>query len=388
MRRSALSGSTLSKCARRGLAARATAHCIGKRKADVLAALSAARARHAGSGCEAEIPAGFVDDFVTRLQVSMVQTQDEQCVRSVRRPLILKLNTTNSLLRDLLSGAHVEHWCRVFDATTRRLYQWYASVPDAAANVRLVCAGTVAVRFLFVGGSAVAAFLQHLHGSESVGDKVEAFRQALRLGERHVLNLRGGAYKPWGRGRSSEECGRLRSRLKQRLIQFLASPEQTAPSDPTFWMDLVGVRVQASQDTQFAVMQLAMDWYYSPIASHRLQHDRVRKLYYARGSGVCVEVRTVEAVENVARALFSHRTVRRTLSVLGARLEPFFTTEHALCGFRKRRGAATLSARGPLKWEALRAAYSKDRGKAREYAVTLRYLRKVRPLGRPGSAIR
>ena len=61
-------------------------------------------------------------------------------------------------------------------------------------------------------------------------------------------------------------------------------------------MRFLFTQVRTTEDAQFSVMQLAMDWFYSPIRAHRALVDGYRKLYYTRGPGVREDVPSVEAI--------------------------------------------------------------------------------------------
>ena len=84
-------------------------------------------------------------------------------------------------------------------------------------------------------------------------------------------------FSQYGTSASSRIQGRI-------LIKRLKEPSPIE-YDPTFWMELTSLSVEETVETQFSIMQLAMDWYYSPIARQRQLLEPLLRLYHMRGSG-------------------------------------------------------------------------------------------------------
>jgi hypothetical protein len=325
----------------------AAATLVKKRKAVVLSNTASLRRRRKAKLLEVQqsfkVPAQFVSDFVTRLQVSLVQTQDTRCVDVASRPLMLKLNAQDPLLLYMLGDGHVEHWIRVFDAVSRDMWGWYATIPDSVAYAWWVCCGTVAVRFILVDGSPARDFLQDLQALKPAQYTSNIFRKLLAkaMAQKQELGKEDCAYRPFGRCRTACEIAAMKSKLFKVLVKAL---EEKPPIlyDPTYWMKMTGLSVQVTAETQFSIMQLAMDWYCSPIAEQRQMLDPLLPLYYMRGSG-CPDggancpyaVKGEAKVRRVADVTMRHCTVRRATRTLGFKLQPFFTVEPGLCGARK-----------------------------------------------------
>ena len=361
-----------------------TALTLGKRKADVLGEIKRKKLRNAKPDASETVPADFIEDFATRLQVTMLQTQTRDCVTAARKCVARKLNAANPLLMHMLEGGNVEHWCRVFDSTTRELLSWYANVPDVDDHSWWVCAGTVAVRLLLVEGVPAHTFLKHLKGLSPEQYTEDNFDRCLGVAlQLRPPRYRGGAYYPFGRGVSIKLCKGKVAAVRKRLYTFLGD-RPAIKYDPVFWMGVAGLKINRSADTQFCIMQLAMDWYYSPVTTQRDMAYKCRKLYYVRGPGVRKDV----SVEAAAERVFRHATIRRCLGKLGFKLEKYFTTEHALCGSRKWLGQKKRmeKTRGntipKASWEKLEERYlgKNALSKKKSYAETLAYLRRVCPL--------
>jgi len=296
----------------------------------------------------------------------------------------------SKFLRYILhSSNHVEHFFRVFDATSRIHFlgaQHYAE----SESCSLVC--HVARCILLVDLLPVKTFYDRLKELEWSRSK-DAFADALALGIAQHHGKRPVAYKPWGRyvaagpaSEGEEEFDKMNTYHSRRLIvieRLLALLEPPPPHkslrlhyDLPSIQRLAGVQEREGLP-QFCVMQIAMDLILSGCKAQRRCVWAIRRTFFVAGAG-CEAGTSYEAITAFANACKLDKSFKKmcgALHLTATVLDMWLFCEHASCAIRKYLTARqdNLVPAADVTSDFLRQRYY-DPVKENEYQAILQYL--------------
>ena len=279
---------------------------------------------------EPGLPGDCAERIRIRTLVSLVQAGGSYRDKALRR---LRPSHKNPYLRYVVAGFPSEHSHRALDATSRKLllFLWEAIPSPDIAEHFILCI-VVFVRICLVDNEPVARFLLALRGGKEFAT---AAREALdQLGV-----TRPKAYFPWGRGVTKEDYDANRRRTLSNLVDLLALDQHSKITySPLFFQELLLMK-EHEDESQFSVMQLAMDLIASPCAAQRRNVQKFKALFYMSGPGVYDEIKgsisKFRLCKKWAAQLHRNSQWRATRSECCVKVDYFFFAEHGFCGDRK-----------------------------------------------------
>lgn len=313
------------KLLQKGLTKESTAKLLGRRREKVDAVQPKTAAKRPN---EPSLPGDCAERIRIRTLVSLVQAGGSYRDKALRR---LRPSHKNPYLRYVVAGYYAEHSHRALDDTSRKLllFLWEAiPTPDNAEHF-ILCI-VVFVRMCLVDNEPVARFVLALRAGKEF---TTVAREALdQLGV-----TRPSAYFPWGRGATAAEYDANRRTTLSNLLDLLQKNSKITYS-PLFFQQLLQMREEETE-SQFSVMQLAMDLIASPCVAQRRQVAKTKALFYMSGPGVYDEIKgrgsKFRLCKEWATQLHRNSQWRAIRTECCLKVDYFFFAEHAFCGDRK-----------------------------------------------------
>jgi hypothetical protein len=235
-----------------------------------------------GRGKATRVPAVFVKDFVTRTQASLIQAG----VCKSTHVLDYKFSGVKFLQHLMCPHHHAEHFFSFFDQCTRWLLLFFSREQKVLVlRPTLVVCIVIAVRYLLVEGTVVCELLDAISMAcaARVGTDTDARIRSAMLGflKRFLRTCTGRprAYKPWGRQYGDKEYCEKRQQLLLTLGGLMLDQKASPNFDPCAMARVVRVKERVSADSQFGLMQIAMDLVFHPCGAERVRFHCVAPLY-------------------------------------------------------------------------------------------------------------
>ena len=172
------------------------------------------------------------------------------------------------------------------------------------------------------------------------------------------------AYKPWGRSCGAKEYCEKR----QQLLLTLGGPmldQKASPNfDPCAMARNVCVKERMSEDSQFGLVQIAMDLVFHPCDAERMRFHCVAPLYRTTAEGgLPASLNSLTAIGQASSKIFNHSTMKRSLHVLHLPIlrdstVRWLIVEHGGCGWRKYTEAAACIHDGTVRQWVQEAMYN------------------------------